>query len=328
MAARKKAPRPAARRELYPAIRPYRTGRLRVSRVHDLYFEESGNPKGKPVVFLHGGPGGGTDPKMRRFFDPKRYRIVLFDQRGCGKSTPHASLVENTTWDLVEDIEKLRDYLDIPRWQVFGGSWGSTLALAYAQTHPKRVTELVLRGIFMLRRWELEWFYQNPGGAAALFPDLWEEYVKPIPKAERHDMMAAYYRRLTSRNAATARVAARAWSIWEGATSYLRDNPDYVAHFEDADYAASFARIECHYFVNRGFFSSDAQLLEDVKRIRKIPGVIVQGRYDVICPMRSAWDLHRAWPEADLRIVGDAGHSAFETGMVHELVSATDRYAR
>ena len=328
MAARKKAPRSAARRDLYPAIRPYRTGRLRVSRVHELYFEESGNPNGKPVVFLHGGPGGGTDPKMRRFFDPKRYRIVLFDQRGCGKSTPHASLVENTTWDLVEDIEKLRDFLEIPRWQVFGGSWGSTLALAYAQTHPKRVTELVLRGIFMLRRWELEWFYQNPGGAAALFPDLWEEYVKPIPKADRHDMMAAYYRRLTSRNAATARVAARAWSIWEGATSYLRVNPDYVAQFEDSDYAAAFARIECHYFVNRGFFRSDAQLLEDVKRIRKIPGVIVQGRYDVICPMRSAWDLHRAWPEADLRIVGDAGHSAFETGMVHELVSATDRYAR
>lgn len=328
MAARKTAPRPAARRELYPSIRPYRTGRLRVSRVHELYFEESGNPKGKPVVFLHGGPGGGTDPKMRRFFDPARYRIVLFDQRGCGRSTPHASLVENTTWDLVEDIEKLRDYLDIQRWQVFGGSWGSTLALAYAETHPKRVTELVLRGIFMLRRWELEWFYQNPGGAAALFPDLWEEYVKPIPKAERHDMMAAYYRRLTSRNAATQRVAARAWSIWEGATSYLRVNPDYVAQFEDSDYAAAFARIECHYFVNRGFFRSDAQLLEDVKPIRKIPGVIVQGRYDVICPMRSAWDLHRAWPEADLRIVGDAGHSAFETGMIHELVSATDRFAR
>jgi proline iminopeptidase len=328
MAASKKAAHSVTRRELYPAIRPYRTGRLRVSRVHDLYFEESGNPTGKPVVFLHGGPGGGTDPKMRRFFDPKRYRIVLFDQRGCGKSRPHASLVENTTWDLVEDIEKLRDFLDIPRWQVFGGSWGSTLALAYAQTHPKRVTELVLRGIFMLRRWELEWFYQNPGGAAALFPDLWEEYVKPIPKAERHEMMAAYYRRLTSRNAATARVAARAWSIWEGATSYLRVNPDYVAQFEDSDYAAAFARIECHYFVNRGFFSSDAQLLEDVKRIRKIPGVIVQGRYDVICPMRSAWDLHRAWPEAELRVVGDAGHSAFETGMVHELVSATDRYAR
>jgi len=328
MAARKNTPRPAVRRELYPAIRPYRTGRLRVSRVHELYFEESGNPKGKPVVFLHGGPGGGTDPKMRRFFNPKRYRIVLFDQRGCGKSTPHASLVENTTWDLVEDIEKLRDFLEIPSWQVFGGSWGSTLALAYAQTHPKRVTELVLRGIFMLRRWELEWFYQNPGGAAALFPDLWEEYVRPIPKAERHDMMAAYYRRLTSRNARTAQVAARAWSIWEGATSYLRVNPDYVASFEDSTYAAAFARIECHYFVNRGFFRSDSQLLEDVNQIRKIPGVIVQGRYDVICPMRSAWDLHRAWPEADLRIVGDAGHSAFETGMIHELVTATDRFAR
>ena len=318
----------AVRRGLYPPIKPYRIGRLRVSRVHDLYFEESGNPKGKPVVFLHGGPGGGTDPKMRRFFDPKRYRIILYDQRGCGLSTPHASLVENTTWDLVEDIEKLRDFLAIPRWQVFGGSWGSTLAIAYAETHPKRVTELVLRGIFTLRRWELEWFYQDPGGAAALFPDLWAEYVAPIPKAERQDMIAAYYKRLTSGNAKTAQAAARAWSIWEGATSFLRVNPDYVAHFDDSKYAAAFARIECHYFVNRGFFRRDAQLLEDVKRIRKIPGVIVQGRYDVICPMRSAWDLHRAWPEADLRIVGDAGHSAFEPGMIHELVGATDRFAR
>jgi proline iminopeptidase len=330
-ATRASKPRAAAtpsRRELYAPLRPYTSGRLRVSPLHELYYEESGNRRGKPVVFLHGGPGGGTDPKMRRFFDPKRYRIVLFDQRGCGKSTPHASLVDNTTWHLVEDIETLRVRLGIDRWQVFGGSWGSTLALAYAETHPERVTELVLRGIFMLRRWELSWFYQDPGGAAALFPDLWESYVAPIPAGERHDMMAAYYQRLTSADPATLTAAARAWSIWEGATSYLRQNPGYVAQFEDASYAAAFARIECHYFMNRGFLKSDSQLLDDVGRIRRIPGVIVQGRYDVVCPMRSAWDLHRAWPEAELRIEPDSGHSAFEAGTVHELVSATDRFSR
>jgi proline iminopeptidase len=315
-------------RDLYPPIEAYDRGRLQVSPVHSLYYEQSGNPRGKPVVFLHGGPGGGTDPKMRRFFDPKRYRIILFDQRGCGQSTPHASLLDNTTWHLVDDIEALRRHLGIDRWQVFGGSWGSTLALAYAETHPRRVTELVLRGIFMLRRWELEWFYQSPGGAAALFPDLWEAYVAPIPKAERGDMMAAYYRRLTGRNRQTMLKAARAWSIWEGATSFLRANPNYVAQLEAPDVAAAFARIECHYFVNRGFFRCDEQLLEDVRRIRRIPTVIVQGRYDVVCPARSAWDLHRAWPEADLRIVPDAGHSAFEPGMVHELVAATDRFGR
>jgi len=330
VASAKRAPSGKTRlRELYPAIKPYNTGFLRVSDVHQIYFEESGNPKGKPAVFLHGGPGGGTDPKMRRFFDPKRYRIVLFDQRGSGKSKPHASLEANTTWDLVADTEKLREHLEIEKWLVFGGSWGSTLALAYAETHPHRVTELVLRGIFLLRRSELEWFYQNPQGAASIFPDLWESYVEPIPEAERGDMMAAYYKRLTSNDPEVLRRAATAWSVWEGATSYLRTNPDYVTKFkEDADYAAAFARIECHYFVNRGFLRTENQLLEDVVRIRHIPGVIVQGRYDVVCPMRSAWDLHKAWPEADLRIVGEAGHSAFEPGITHELVSATDRFAR
>jgi proline iminopeptidase len=327
-AATKKKRAAPARRGLYPALQPYRTGMLPVSAVHTLYFEESGNPRGKPVVFLHGGPGGGTDATMRRFFDPKRYRIILFDQRGCGRSTPHASLVDNTTWHLVEDMEALRTHLDVGRWQVFGGSWGSTLALAYAETHPKRVTELVLRGIFMLRRWELAWFYQDPGGAGALFPDLWEQYVAPIPKAERDDMIGAYYRRLTSTNRKTLLKAARAWSVWEGATSKMQTDSNYVAQFEDAEFAAAFARIECHYFVNRGFMRTDAQLLEDVRRLRKIPAVIVQGRYDVICPIRSAWDLHRAWPEADLRIVPDAGHSAFEAGNIHELVSATDRFSR
>jgi len=265
---------------------------------------------------------------MRRFFDPKRYRIVLFDQRGCGRSRPHASLVDNTTWHLVADIEALRVHLGIERWQIFGGSWGSTLALAYAQRHPRRVTELVLRGIFLLRRSELEWFYQNPEGAASLFPDLWEQYVAPIPPRERRDMMRAYYRRLTSRSAKQRAAAATAWSVWEGATSFLRASASYVAKFGDPDYAAAFARIECHYFVNRGFLGRDDQLLRGVRRIRHIPAVIVQGRYDVVCPMRSAWALHRAWPEAELRVVPDAGHSAFEKGIVSELVAATDRYAR
>jgi proline iminopeptidase len=320
--------RTARPRGLYPAIRPYRTGRLRVSPVHELYFEESGSPEGKPVVFLHGGPGGGTSPAMRRFFDPKRYRIVLFDQRGCGRSRPHASLVDNTTWHLVADIEALRAHLDIERWQVFGGSWGSTLALAYAQKHPRRVTELVLRGIFLLRRSELEWFYQDPQGAASLFPDLWEKYVEPIPARERRDMMRAYYRRLTSRSRKQRAAAAHAWSVWEGATSFLKTSADYVARFGDPDYAAAFARIECHYFVNRGFLERDDQLLREVRRIRHIPAVIVQGRYDVVCPTRSAWALHRAWPEAELHVVPDAGHSAFEKGIAAELIAATDRYAR
>jgi proline iminopeptidase len=320
--------RRAPLRALYPPIRPYNTGFLKVSVLHEIYFEESGNPRGKPAVFLHGGPGGGTDPKMRRFFDPKRYRIVLFDQRGCGQSRPNASLFENTTWALVEDMEKLRKHLGIDRWLVFGGSWGSTLALAYAETHPNRCTELVLRGIFLLRRWELEWFYQSPGGAAALYPDLWEQFVEPIPESERGDMMAAYYRRLVSDDTEELTRAAKAWSIWEGATSFLRLRPDYIAKFGEDAYAAAFARIECHYFVNGGFLRSENELLDNVHRLKKIPAVIVQGRYDIICPMRSAWDLHRAWPEADLRIVPEAGHSAFEKGTTSELVSATDRFAK
>jgi proline iminopeptidase len=312
---------------LYPAIRPYRTGRLRVSPLHELYYEESGNPEGKPVVFLHGGPGGGTSPAMRRFFDPQRYRIVLFDQRGCGKSRPHASLVENTTWHLVSDIEQLRLHLGLERWQVFGGSWGSTLALAYAQRHPERVTELVLRGIFLLRRSEIDWFYQHETGAAALFPDLWEGFLAQIPVAERVDMVAAYYKRLTARSVTVRARAAAAWSKWEAATSYLRASERDVAKFDDPDLAAAFARIECHYFVNRGFLESEDQLLRDVARIRAIPAAIVQGRYDVVCPMRSAWALHRAWPEAELCVVPDAGHSAFEPGIARALVTATDAFS-
>jgi len=329
--ARRRAPAPragTAASSLYPAIRPYQKGYLRVSPLHEIYYEQSGNPDGKPALFLHGGPGGGTDPGMRRFFDPKRYRIVLFDQRGCGASRPHAELRDNTTWDLVGDIERLREQLGIERWLVFGGSWGSTLALAYAQRHPERVSELVLRGIFLLRRSELHWFYQDPLGAGSIFPDLWEQYVAAIPESDRHDMMQAYYRRLTSDDAKTRAEAARAWAVWEGATSFLRLNPGYLAKFDNPDYAAAFARIEAHYFVNRGFLQSDDQLLRDAHRIRTIPGVIVQGRYDMVCPMRSAWDLHRAWPEAELRIVPDAGHSAFETGTTRELVAATNRFAR
>lgn len=315
-------------RGLYPPIDTYDSGMLRVSPLHELYYEQSGNPRGKPVVFLHGGPGGGSDPKMRRFFDPRRYRIVLFDQRGCGKSTPRASLEDNTTWHLVADIETLRRHLGIDRWQVFGGSWGSTLALAYAQAHPSRVTELVLRGIFLVRPSELQWFYGSAQGAGSLFPDFFEEYVRLIPIEERGDMVRAYYRRLTSADPRVRKSAARAWSIWEGATSYLHLNADYVSKFEESAYAETFARIECHYFVNGAFLRSPTQLLDEVARMRSIPGVIVQGRYDCVCPLVSAWDLHRAWPEAQLRIVAAAGHSAFEAGNTHELVSATDRYAR
>ncbi len=326
---KKKQPAPARRKgDFYPTIKPYKSGFLRVSPVHEIYYEESGNPRGKPVVFLHGGPGGGTDPKMRRFFNPKRYRIVLFDQRGCGKSRPSASLVDNTTWHLVADIEAIREHLKIARWQVFGGSWGSTLALAYAQKHPQRCIELVLRGIFLLRRTELTWFYQEPLGAASMFPDLWEQYLAPLSDEERKDCMQSYYKRLTSDNRATLLEAARAWSIWEGALSYMKLNPNYVKRFGDPEFAAAFARIECHYFVNGGFLERPDQLLEDVVKIRHIPAVIVQGRYDVVCPARSAWDLHKAWPEADLRIVPDAGHAAFEPGIARELVLATDRFSR
>ncbi|EIL96011.1 proline iminopeptidase [Rhodanobacter sp. 115] len=251
---------------------------------------------------------------------------MLFDQRGCGQSTPHAELRENTTWDLVADIERVREHLGIDRWQVFGGSWGSTLALAYAQSHPDKVTELVLRGIFMLRRWELEWFYQK--GADALYPDAWETFLNAIPEVERGDLMSAYHRRLTSDDPAVRVAAARAWSVWEGSTSYLYQDPASIGSHDEDAFALAFARIECHYFVNGGFFEQADQLLRNVDRIRKIPAVIVQGRYDVVCPLRSAWDLHRAWPEADLRIVQDAGHSAFEPGNLHELIEATDRFGR
>ena len=315
-----------SRRKLYPSIEPYRTGRLRVSPQHEIYYEECGNPRGKPAVFVHGGPGAGADARSRRFFDPRRYRIVVFDQRGCGRSRPHASLVDNTTWHLVADMEQLRTHLGIERWLVFGGSWGSTLALAYAQTHPKRVTEIVLRGIFMLRKWEIDWFYQS--GASAIFPDRWEDYLAPIPKRERNDLVDAYYRRLTSPNRRTQIKAARAWSVWEAATSFLRVDDANVERWGEDQFAIQIARIECHYFVNKGFMRREDQLLRGVGRIRHIPGVIVQGRYDVVCPMQTAWDLHRAWPEAEFHVVPDAGHSALEPGNTDALVAATDAFAR
>jgi len=310
---------------LYPPLEPYRTERLRVSDVHELYFEESGNPEGKPVVFLHGGPGGGSDPKVRRFFHPDKYRIVLFDQRGCGKSAPYASLEANTTWDLVSDMEKLREHLGVPRWQVFGGSWGSALALAYAEKHTDRVTELVLRGIFLLRKKEIDWFYQE--GASILFPDAWEPYLAHIPEAERGDLVAAYHRRLTSDDPAVRLAAAKTWSGWEGATSKLLPDAAFLGHYEQDEFALAFARIEAHYFANRGFFEVDGQLLRDAEKIRHIPGVIVQGRYDVVCPIDSAWALHRAWPEADFVVSPDAGHSAWEPPNTRALVAATDKFA-
>jgi len=314
----------AARRELYPTIEPHTSGFLDVDGGHRIYYEECGNPAGKPAVFLHGGPGGGCSPNMRRFWNPDVYRIILFDQRGSGRSTPHASLDNNTTWDLVNDIEVLRAALQVNRWQVFGGSWGSTLALAYAQTHPEQVTELVLRGIFMLRKKEIDWFYQQ--GASELFPDRWQHYLAPIPESEHGDLLSAYYRRLTSEDRDVRMSAARAWSIWEGSTSTLLPNEEMAAEFGADEMAAALARIECHYFVNEGFMTQN-QLIDNVERIRHIPAVIVQGRYDVVCPAVSAWELARAWPEADLRIVADAGHSAFEPGNTHELIMATDAFA-
>ncbi len=313
------------RRGLYPEHEPHQTGFLQVSELHRVYYEVSGNPQGKPVLFVHGGPGGATDPKHRRFFDPARYRIVLVDQRGCGKSTPHAELRENTTWHLIEDFEQVRAHLGIERWQVFGGSWGSTLGLAYAEKHPERVTELVLRGIFLMRRWELEWLYQ--GGTSQIFPDAWDDFLAAIPVVEHGDLIGAYHRRLTSEDPAERQRAAIAWSVWEARTSTLYPSEEQVARMGADEFSLAFARIEAHYFVNMGFLERVEQLLEDAARLRDIPTVIVQGRYDVVCPPRSAWELSKAMPHARLVIVPDAGHSAFEPGNVDALVRATDEFA-
>lgn len=313
-------------RELYPEIAPYKTGKLKVSDLHTVYYEECGNPSGKPVVFVHGGPGGGINEKYRRFFDPKKWRIVLFDQRGCGQSTPFSELKENTTWDLVEDMEKIRAELKIEKWVVFGGSWGSTLALAYAEVHPQKTVGLILRGIFLLRQFEIDWFYQQ--GASFIYPDAWEKYLEPIPENERHDLVTAFHKRLTSPDKKTRTDAAKAWSIWEGSTSYLYQDPKAMEDFAADEFADAFARIECHFFMNKGFFKEDGWLLKNVDKIRHIPCVIVQGRYDVVCPIRSAWDLHRAWPEADLQIVPDAGHSSLEKSISSKLIEATDNFSR
>ena len=313
-------------RELYPPIEPFATERLRVSNLHELRLEQSGRPDGVPVVFAHGGPGGGTSPTQRRFFDPELYRIVLFDQRGCGQSTPHASLDENTTWDLVADMETIRAHLGIERWVVFGGSWGSTLALAYAETHPDRVMALVLRGIFLLRPHELRWFYQE--GASFVYPDAWEAFLAPIPEAERSDLMAAYHRRLTGGDLLERDRVARAWATWEASTSRLIPDPEFITEFSEPGSADALARIEAHYFVNKGFLDGPDQLLDGVDRIRHIPAAIVQGRYDMCCPVTTAWDLHDRWPEAAFEIVPDAGHSAIEAGITDRLIEATDRFGK
>ena len=308
---------------LYPPLDPWDQGHLDVGNGHSVYYEQSGQRDGKPALFVHGGPGGGTDASQRRFWDPAVYRVVLFDQRGCGKSTPHASVQHNTTAHLVADMERLRQHLGIEQWQLFGGSWGSTLSLAYAQAHPARVSQLVLRGIFLVRREEIHWYYQH--GASRFFPDAWEQFLAPIPEGERGDLLGAYYKRLTDPDAAVRIQAARAWSIWEGSTSRLRVDPSLVARTGEPRFAEAFARIECHYFVNGGFMK-EGQLLTNMGAIRHLPAVIVQGRYDVVCPPKSAWDLHRAWPEAELHIIADAGHSALEEGTASALVGATDSF--
>lgn len=311
-------------REFYPEIEPFNKGKLKVSDLHEIYFEQVGNPKGQPIVFLHGGPGGGINSDHRRYFDPKHYHVILFDQRGCGQSTPHAELKGNTTWDLVSDIEKLREYLQIKKWHVFGGSWGSTLALAYAITYPEQTTALILRGIFLCRPSEIRWFYQL--GASNMFPEYWQTYFDHIPADERHDMVKAYYKRLTSTDEKVRLDAARVWSKWESATSYLHVNTTAIEEFDEPQKALAFARIECHYFINNSFFSTDNYLLENAYKLKNIPGHIVQGRYDVVCPATSAWELHQAWPQSTLEIIADAGHSASEPGIRSALITATDKF--
>ena len=311
-----------ARRTLYPEIEPFAFGWLAPSQGHEIYYEECGKRTGKPVVVLHGGPGGATNPTMRRFFDPGRWRTVLFDQRGCGRSRPNASLENNTTWALIEDIERLRQQCGVEKWTVFGGSWGSTLALAYAITHPERVSGLILRGIFLLTQSELDWFYQK--GASMLFPDAWERFVAPIPPAERGDLMGAYHKRLILGDRTTQARAAAAWSQWEGDTISLRGPEARPAKFNEVEFATAFARIECHYFTNHGFFPEEGWILKNVDKIRRIPGWIVQGRFDVVTPLDAAWKLKTAWPEARFDIVWDAGHASTEPGIIDALIRAGD----
>jgi len=306
---------------LFPEIEPYDSGRLKVDSVHSVYYEQCGNPAGKPAIFVHGGPGGGSSAVHRRFWDPAVYRIILFDQRGCGRSTPHAELRNNTTWDLVDDMERIREHLGIERWQLFGGSWGSTLSLTYAEQHPERVTDMVLRGIFLLRRREIQWYYQE--GASRIFPEAWQKYLEPIPEDERGDMVGAYYRRLTSSDRAERIQAARAWSMWEGSTSRLVPDPELIEHTGAEAFAEAFSRIECHYFINGGFFQAEDQLLQHIDRIQHIPATIVQGRYDIVCPAESAYQLHQAWPKSTLIIAPNSGHSALEPEITDHLTATT-----
>lgn len=309
---------------LYPKIKPYDSGFLNVDQ-HQVYFEQCGNPNGKPALFLHGGPGGGGSEDVRRFFNPNLYRTVIFDQRGCGRSKPHGCLENNTTWDLVSDIENLRKKLSIEKWLVFGGSWGSTLSLAYAQAHPKSVSELVLRGIFLLRKEELHWFYQD--GASRIFPEAWSGFLDIIDEDKRDNLMNAYHEIFKSKDKEKRLKAAVAWSKWEAATSSLSYKPSLVEEFSDPEFALAFALIENHYFINKGWFETENQLIENIDKIRSIPAVIVQGRYDVVCPMKTAWELSKAWPEAEMIIAPSSGHTAFEKEITHALISATNKFS-
>ena len=312
--------------KLFPAIDPFNTGYMERG-CHEIYYEQCGNPDGKPAVFLHGGPGGGGSTTVRRFFNPERYHIVIFDQRGCGRSKPHGCLEQNTTWDLVEDIETLKNKLGFEKWLVFGGSWGSTLSLAYSQTYPKSVSEMVLRGIFMLRKKELDWFYQE--GASNIFPEAWEKFLEPIDISQRDDLMSAYHEIFKSDNTEKKLNAAIAWSRWEGSTSSLSYNPDMADSFSDPRFALAFALIENHYFVNKGFLEHENQLIESgIDIIRNIPTTIVQGRYDIVCPMTTAWELSKNWPEANLIVAPSSGHTAFEKEITHELIKATEEFAK
>lgn len=306
--------------KLYPEIKPYATHRLAVDKPHQLYIEECGNPDGLPVAFVHGGPGAGCEPYHRRFFDPNVYRIVLFDQRGCGRSTPHAELTGNTTQALVADMEVIRQHLKIDKWVVFGGSWGSTLGLVYAQTHPEAVLGLILRGIFLCGRREIHWFYQD--GASRIFPDYWEDFLRPIPEVERGDLVRAYYKRLVGDDEVARMAAAKAWSLWEGRAATLQLSKSVVDHFARPSTALSLARIECHYFMHDSFLEAE-QILHNAHRLADIPAIIVHGRYDIVCPVENAWALHRAWPQATLKIIADAGHSASEPGTTDALIKAT-----
>ena len=314
-----------AKSKLYPKIKPYNEFFLSVSNLHTIFVEESGNPNGKPIIFLHGGPGGGIEPIYRQYFNPKNWRIIIFDQRGCGKSYPHAELKENNTWNLVNDIELIRKYLNINQWVVFGGSWGSTLALTYAIMHTNKCKALILRGIFLLRHKELQWFYQE--GCSYLYPDIWANYINLIPPDERSNLIKAYYKRLTSENYETRITAAKAWATWESCTSKLIYNKKSLHHFDNEKVAEAFSRIECHYFINKGFFEYDGWILNNISKINHIPNVIIQGRYDVVCPMVSAWDLHKSWSNSNLIIIQDAGHSMLELGIQNKLIEYTDKFS-